>query len=287
MTKPLNVEQFELPHPDGKSQFRITVARPAGLAEGAKVPVLLVTDSDMGFGLAAEIARFRAVAGSYPNVLVVGIGYGVDFLEMAKPRTADLTPPLSEAGRAAIGGFTSFIGEQNGGAEAFLGFLADILVPEVGKRFAEADTGKTILFGHSLGGLFAAYALLTRPGAFSAFLASSPSLWWDGFAVLGHLEGFRERLTALPTPPIVFLDVGDKEQELPKEVPAGLQLSLEEVQALVVNARMVDGLADFVGKLRENGLTDLVHVPFQDEDHSTVVPAAITRGLTLALDAWK
>lgn len=286
-TTPLNLEQFELPHPDGKSQFRIHVARPAGLAEGAKVPVMIVTDSDLLFGVAAEIARFRAVLGSYPNVLVVGVGYGAEFLEMAKLRTADLTPPLSEAGKQALGKMTSFIGEQNGGAEAFLGFLTDVLVPEVGKRFAEADTDRTILFGHSLGGLFTSYALLTRPGAFQAFLGSSPSLWWDGFAVLAHLEGFRERLAALPKPPVVFLDVGDKEQDLPKEVPAGIEMSLEEIQAIAVAARMVDGLADFVVELRKAGLTGLVHVPFQDEDHSTVVPAAITRGLTLALDAWK
>jgi hypothetical protein len=86
---------------------------------------------------------------------------------------------------------------------------------------------------------------------------------------------------------VVLLDVGDKEQELPKEIPPGMQMSLEEVQALVASARMVDGLAEFVEQLRQAGLTDLVHVPFKDEDHSTVVPAAITRGLTLALNAWK
>lgn len=286
-TTPLNLEQFELPHPDGKSVFRIHVARPTGLAEDAKVPVLLVTDSDLLFGLAAEIARFRAVGAAYPNALVVGVGYGVEFLEMAKLRTADLTPPLSDAGRAALGSFTSFIGEQNGGAEAFLSFLTDVLVPEIGKRFAEADVGKTILFGHSLGGLFAAYALLTRPGAFPAFVASSPSLWWDGFSVLSHFEGFKERLAALAKPPVVLLDVGDKEQELPKEVPPGMDVTLEQVQALVINARMVDGLAEFVEQLRTAGLTGLAHVPFQGEDHSTVAPAAITRGLTMALDAWK
>jgi predicted alpha/beta superfamily hydrolase len=285
-TTPLTVEQFELPHPDGSNRFRIDVARPAGLAEGARVPILFVTDSDIFFGVAAEIARLKAVGGAHPNALVVGIGYGAEFLEMAKLRTADLTPPLSEAGRAAIGNFTSFIGEQNGGAEALLGFLTDVLLPEVGRRFSEADTSRTILFGHSLGGLFASYALLTRPGAFTAFVASSPSLWWDGFAVFSHLEGFSERLAALAVPPVVLLDVGAKEQDLPQEVPAPLQLTLEEVQAMVVNARMVDGLADFVEKLRAAGLTGLAHTPFKDEDHSTVVPAAIMRGLTVAFDAW-
>jgi len=38
--------------------------------------------------------------------------------------------------------------------------------------------------GHSLGGLIAAYTLLARPEMFQAYIAISPSLWWD-----------RERLT--------------------------------------------------------------------------------------------
>jgi pimeloyl-ACP methyl ester carboxylesterase len=219
--------------------------------------------------------------------MVVGISYGAEFAVMAKLRTADLTPPLSEAGKAALGNFTSFIGEANGGAEAFLAFVAEVLKPEVAKRYPEADTGKSILFGHSLGGLFAAYALLTRPGDFGAFISSSPSLWWDGFAVLGHLEGFADRLYALPTQPRLFLDVGAKEQDLPEEVPVGLTLSLAEVHALVATARMVDGAADFADALRERGLKDFEHHAFAGEDHSTVVAPALMRGLTFALDGWK
>ena len=65
------------------------------------------------------------------------------------------------------------------------------LFPEVARRHTgEASTKRSILFGHSLGGLFVAYALLTRPDAFATYLAISPSLWWDGFTVLRHLPAF-------------------------------------------------------------------------------------------------
>src|SRR3546814_1175271 len=67
--------------------------------------------------------------------------------------------------------------ERNGGADALLAFLIETLRPEIAARYPQTDGAEQILFGHSLGGLFAAHALLTRPGAFDAFLVSSPSLY--------------------------------------------------------------------------------------------------------------
>ncbi|NIJ38709.1 hypothetical protein FHR22_003433 [Sphingopyxis panaciterrae] len=277
------VDRFELPHPRGTGHFQISVSRPAHSPEGGDVPVLFVLDADIGFALAAEIARLRGVAGMLPTAMVVGIGYGADFAEFAKLRTADLTPPLSEAGREALGDMTSFIGDSDGGADAFLDFLTLILAPEIARRYPEASASNRILFGHSLGGLFTAYALLTRPDAFSTFLANSPSLWWDGFAILGHLAAFAERLARLDRQPRALIGVGAKEQEMPAKVPAGMAMSLEQVQAIVTASRMVDAVPEFTAALREAGLTGVAHVIYDDEDHSSVIPAALMRGLRFAV----
>jgi len=277
------VDQFELPHPSGNGSFKISVARAAHVPEGASVPVLYVLDADVGFALAAEVARLRGIMGMLPTAMVVGIGYGVDFAEFAKLRTADLTPPLSEAGRAALGSMSSFIGDQDGGADAFLAFLADTLAPEIGRRYPEASATDRILFGHSLGGLFTAYALLNRPDAFTTFLANSPSLWWDGFAILGHLPAFAEKLARLDRQPRVLIGVGGKEQDLPTKVPAGVAMSLAEVQAVVTASRMVDAVPEFAAALAGAGLTGVEHVIYADEDHGSVVPAAMMRGLRFAV----
>lgn len=277
------VEQFEMPHPRGDGSFKISVARVAHVPEGTKVPVLYVLDGDIGFALAAEIARLRGIMGMLPTAMVVGIGYGVDFPEFAKLRTADLTPPLSEAGRAALGGMTSFIGDQDGGADAFLSFLTDTLAPEIGRRYPEASADERILFGHSLGGLFTTYALLTRPDAFTAFLANSPSLWWDGFAVLGHLPAFKDKLAALDRKPRVLIGVGGQEQDPPTKVPMGMQMSLEEIQATVAASRMVDAVPELAAALSSAGLSDVEHVIYDKEDHGSVVPAAMMRGLRFAV----
>jgi hypothetical protein len=45
---------------------------------------------------------------------------------------------------------------------------------------------------------------------------------------------------------------------------------------------MVDGAAEFVGALRENGLAEARHLVFAEEDHVSVVPAALTRAVAIA-----
>jgi predicted alpha/beta superfamily hydrolase len=279
------VDRFELPHPSGQGSFKISVARHPQAEQGLiDVPVLFVMDADIEFALAAEIARFRSAAGQVPTAMVVGVGYDApEFAEFAKLRTADLTPPMSDAGKVALGNFTSFIGEQDGGADALLTFLTDTLAPEIGRRYPEASSTDHALFGHSLGGLFTAYALLTRPEAFATFLSASPSLWWDGFAILTRLPSFADRVKTLSRKPRVFVCAGEKEQELPKKVPASMPLTLEEVQALVAASRMVDAAAEFAVALREAGLETVEHQTFVGEDHGSVVPSAMMRGLALAV----
>jgi predicted alpha/beta superfamily hydrolase len=278
------IDQYELPHPSGEGVFQISVARVADAATRKRdVPILFVLDADMAFALAAEIARLRGTGGLLPTAMVVGVGYGADFAQMTKLRTADLTPPLSEVGRQALGRLADMIGEKEGGAEAFLTFLTDTLAPDILARYPEASPSNHILFGHSLAGLFAAYALLTRPHVFAAFLASSPALWWDGFAVLSHLAALPAKLRVLDRQPLAFICVGGKEQDPPTKTSPMVPMSLPEMQAVVAQARMVDAAAELAPALRQAGLRDVTYVAFQDEDHGTVIPSAITRGLALAV----
>ncbi|UKK84112.1 alpha/beta hydrolase [Sphingopyxis sp. BSN-002] len=279
-----SLEQFTLAHPSGHSELTISVAAPSVADPAAGVPVLYVLDGDMLFGMAAEIGRAVSSVAGFPAHYVVGIGYDADYGDFLKRRTADLTPPIGAEALADLGGLGAAIGgDQGGGADAFLGFLADTLQPEIAARYPQAAGGEQILFGHSLGGLFAAHALLTRPASFSAFVISSPSLWWDGFSIMKRLPAFGERLAALPRQPRIFVDVGAHEQELPTSVPDGIGVTLEEAQAQIRNARMVDAAKDFADALTEAGATAVRHVAFAEDDHVSVAPAAILHGMRFAL----
>jgi predicted alpha/beta superfamily hydrolase len=278
-----SLEQFTLPHPGGEGQLKISVAAPAMVPPGATIPVLYVVDGDFLFGIAAELARVLTSVAAFPPFYVVGIGYDADYLDFLKLRTADLSPPISAEAAAAMGSIGAMVGaDRNGGADRFLAFLADTLKPEIAARYPETG-GEQILFGHSLGGLFAAHALLTRPGAFTSFIVGSPSLWWDGFSILGKLQAFAGRLSALSQPPRVFVGVGGREQDPPTSVPPGLDVTLEEAQAQSRAARMVDAAKEFADALGEAGLATLRHVAFAEEDHASVAPGVMIHGMRFAL----
>jgi uncharacterized protein len=274
------IEQFDLQHPSGEGRLAISIARPDDAAKRAEAPVLYVTDGDLFFSLAAEIARYRGYGG-LAQPIVVGVGYGLSFPEFAQRRTPDLTPPQRAEEREAIAPLTTLIGDQSGGADAFLSFLVDDVEHELARRCPEAANGRRVLFGHSLGGLFAMHALLSRPDAFDAYVASSPAIWWDNFAITSRLHAFRDALTPLERQPRVLISVGSKEQDPPTEAIGGL--SLADAQAIVARSRMVDAAREFADDLRGVGLRNVGYVAFQGEDHGSVVPAALARCVSLAV----
>ncbi|WP_411338945.1 alpha/beta hydrolase-fold protein [Sphingopyxis sp. J-6] len=279
-----SVEQFTLAHPYREGLLQISVAVPAVETPDAPMPVLYVVDGDILFGMAAEIGRAVSTVEEFPAHYVVGIGYDAAFADFMRLRTADLAPPIGAEALDDLGAFgTAIGGESSGGADTFLAFLIETLRPEIAARYPLTVGGAPILFGHSLGGLFAANALLTQPDSFASFIISSPSLWWDGFSILQRLPAFKKRLAALPQQPRVFVDVGAKEQDPPTSVPDGMGLTLEEAQAQVRAARMVDGAKDFAGALRDSGVSNLRHVAFAEDDHVSVAPAAILHGMRFAL----
>jgi predicted alpha/beta superfamily hydrolase len=278
------LDQFTLPHPLGDGQLMISVAAPAGSSGNDRMPVLYVVDGDFTFGIAAEIARVLMSVAAFPAYYVVGIGYDAAYADFLKLRTADLSPPIRAEALKGLGAIGEAIGgDRSGGADAFLAFLIDTLRPEIAGRYPRTVGGEQILFGHSLGGLFAANALLTRPEAFSAFLISSPSLWWDDFSLSQKLPAFKERLAALPEQPRVFVDVGGKEQDLPTSVPDGVGITLEQAQAQIRASRMVDAAREFADALSHTGIVNLRHIAFAEEDHVSVAPTAILHGMRFAL----
>lgn len=84
-----------------------------------------------------------------------------DFTPTVDPRFSRLFPALAMMGRAP----------------RFLAFVRDELQLWVQDRFQA--TGDAAFFGHSMGGLFATYALLSDASPFQRYGIASPSLWWD------------------------------------------------------------------------------------------------------------
>jgi uncharacterized protein len=168
--------RFDITSKSTGRSYVISLHRPvASPLTGAleNCPILFVLDGALTFGTAVESASLRTAAGQLEPAVIVGVAYDADLLTIVRMRTKDLTPPAPEDKYPEMAGM---IGTEYGGADAFLEFLIDELAPEIRAREPEASKTRKALFGHSLGGLFVANALMRRPEAFETFAANSPAL---------------------------------------------------------------------------------------------------------------
>ena len=142
----------------------IWVHTPEGYVESSIVyPVLYVLDGSSHLHHTSGVVQFLSANNRIPSMIVVAIPNTTD-------RTRDLTPPMTMPDTA-----DQF--PTAGGADNFLRFLREELQPWVEREYRTAPYN--ILIGHSFGGLFATHTLLNEPETFDAYLAISPSLWWD------------------------------------------------------------------------------------------------------------
>ncbi len=124
---------------------------------GVDYPVLYLLDGGAHFLHGSATSQFLSRNGIIPQMIVVGI-LNVDRNRDFSPTHSDRMP-------------------TSGGAENFLNFLDDELMPFVDKKYRTSSF--RILMGHSFGGTFATYTLLTKPDLFNAYIAISPYLQYD------------------------------------------------------------------------------------------------------------
>ena len=150
---------------------------PAAAADSFPVIIVLDAHSERRFPIAVALARMLSApnAPEIPAAIVIGV-------ETSRNRYHDMTlPPLEGPARTVA---------EAGGAPKFAQFLSDELIPVLRSRYRARKY--TVLAGHSLTGLFAAYYF--GQSSIDAVLALSPSLQWnDGVAYRQVVEGMRQR----------------------------------------------------------------------------------------------
>ncbi len=256
-------------------RYRLFVSVPGTPPPAQGYPVLYVLDGNASFPVAAWVARTlerrRLVTGQTPP-LVVGVGYpgSADFDFAARRRDYTIAAPGLSGD-----GVTNSEGEQ-GGADAFLDFLEQEVKPLVAQRHP-VDAESQALFGHSFGGLLVLHALFTRPSSFSTFVASSPSIWWQGRQILqevpervGDCRGCRPR---------VQISVGALEDRTPPGRHSPEVLALLASRPMVLEARR---LAQDLQSRPDWGRRVAYH-ELAGEDHGYVWMPALTRGIDLFL----
>jgi uncharacterized protein len=227
----------------------LLIAKPAGYGNGTdRYPVLYLLDGETHFRYTAAIVDFLAENDRIPKMLVVGIASG-DF----RQRTHDLTPPSTAESDTRFS-------PGNGGADAFLSFLAGELIPYVDRTYRTRPY--RLLAGHSFGGLFAIYALITKPKLFNGYIAADPSLYWNNQAVVAQAESFFLHTGSLQAD--FYMTATDLSDKLPSEVAR-------------FNALLAKPPVGFRWKFDW----------MQKEDHMSIPLPSIYRGLETIFEEWQ
>ena len=254
-----DTEAWEISGAEGV--YRIFVSRPKGEPPEGGFPVLYVLDGNAMFAGFAETRRIQETAD--PNIgksIIVAVGYPTD-MPYDTRRLYDYTPAIPDPpppGQAALAK------SRTGGNDRFLDFLIDKLRSEIARRYT-INPKRQALFGHSLGGLLALHALYTRPDAFHAIIAASPSQWWNEQSILAQERAFTKRLT----------------EDKIKGPVARLFLVAGALEERIWNTWDAEALARRLEPLSAHGLRTRSEI-FRYETHISVPARAITPALRFA-----
>ncbi len=158
----------------------ILVHTPAGYAAARdRFPVLYMPDGglDEDFPHVVNTIDSLIALRRIPPTIVVGIPNTL--------RRRDLTGPTLVASDSAIA-------PRVGGSVAFRRFIRTELMPEIRRRYR--TTRETAIVGESLAGLFIVETLLLEPKLFQRYVALSPSLWWNGGALVQEARTLAPRV---------------------------------------------------------------------------------------------
>jgi predicted alpha/beta superfamily hydrolase len=278
--------QFDFKSAVNGRTYRVQVAIPFVPAPQNGYAVLYVLDGDGYFGTYSFAARMRAMLGEVQPAVVVGIGYPEAESDMKVTlvrRQYDLTPTQSDPKQAAQAGLATDLG----GADVFLQVIEREVKPRVA-ALLPVDSSRDILFGHSLGGLFALHVLFTHPESFKTYLVLSPSIWFNNRVVLGNEAAFAASVKSGKVSPRVFVAVGGEEETLPPVIPPGM--TREQVEKSIGEAAMVHNARELGERLKAlqgtAGYTARAQV-FEGESHISVAWASVIPFLNFALAAQR
>jgi uncharacterized protein len=187
---PALTKEFSIVSTSNGAKYNIKVALPENYnPDTQKYPAIYLLDGEEIFNFVSENCHRISSDLGTSNVLVVSIGYGND-------RSFDYTPTKANEG--------------GGGAEKFMLFIKNELIPEVETDYS-ADTSRAnrIILGHSFGGLFGAYAFANFNNVFANYIILSPSLWYDNEIVLKQER--ENRNINKNNYQMVFLGLGESE----------------------------------------------------------------------------
>jgi predicted alpha/beta superfamily hydrolase len=263
-------ETFTIKSSRTNHEYQVTLGLPYTYEyhKDRKYLTVYLLDANLFAGIVSGITRLLECNPSYPELLVVGIGYPLAGLygENGKIfqtiRTKDFTPIHDDFIEKEKQRSLGIDHMETGGASDFLRFLAEELVPKVESSYRSQPEHRTLV-GDSLGGLFALYTLFQRPQVFRNYIIGSPAISYGAKELLRIEEKYYKHTQELVAN--LYMGIGGK----------------EEVQTGVLSLISVSDFLSFVSLLESrnyNGLS-LTNKVFEEDDHFSVPALVIQAGL--------
>jgi uncharacterized protein len=239
--------------------YHMYVSLPASYSINDTVhyPVLYVLDGKYSFNLFHTTRQIMDMGKEIEHVIIVAIGDdSKTYNEWLTNRHADFTPSHNAQNDSL---FTKLLqlpagSLRSGGADLFLKFLKHDLIPHINKKYKTNSDNS--IYGHSLGGLFAGYCLLTDPYLFSRYSINSPSFWWNPQEIDSLIKQFTQAPLNRKTD--IFISAG----------------SLEGNMMIAPVNRFKEAIA-----ASNNKNIAISSQVFENETHLSVVPACNSRTL--------
>jgi len=252
---------WSVPDPVSGRQYEVSVALPKTYATSPDrhYPVLFVTDEPYAFPLIRAISRrVGDEEQGLEDFIIVGLSYSQgDGPKYSRNR--DYTPVPTTNARAAKSG-------PYGEAEGYRVYIRDQVIPFVEGKYRTEPARRTYM-GHSYGALLGLHTLFTEPAMFSTYILGSPSLWYANYHMMKVEETYAA--TAKDLPADIFMYIGSYEA-----ARKGDRRYNQEFD-------MVADMQAFERRLRSRGYPSLkvASVVLDEEDHMSVFPPGLTRGL--------
>jgi uncharacterized protein len=180
MTEPVTLPRTTTLHVTAKSNgvaYKLYVSLPRDYGQSRqRYPVIYTLDADYSFAVARNVVEHLADRDHLRWAIVIGIAY--DGPEQYRiNRTRDYTPT-----HTLEGGYGPEYQKHSGGGPKFRQFLGEELIPMIDRTYR--TTTERTLVGHSYGGLFSTWTMLTTD-LFTGYVIVSPSLWYDDSFLFG------------------------------------------------------------------------------------------------------
>ncbi len=214
-----------------KESRRYMVSLPEGYELSKfSYPTLYIIDGDFQFHHVSNVAKHLARMGKIPPLIVIGVAN-----QGPNDYLASNTWPISSS-------------EEFGNQDNFSSYLRKELMVEIDQSF-RTNQYKAIS-GYSLGGLFVMTDYLDKHSPFGAYLAMSPSLWFDDYRYKNKMSEY-------------FKQENNPEKKL--------FISLANEEGM--------GVEEVVELLKENQVTNWQYKKYPNETHYTTALPALYDGL--------